>query len=383
MHRPLAFLAGIVATLGYPAAAMADETLALVTRPTPVGAFAGHVVWSKYDPVANAYFLTQRFQGATARLPVKPRAVPFDVDVGRNAGNDAVAAYSRCSREPGPRERATGNALARLPQWATGRGCDLYVLNLRTNVETRARGASSAGASEFLPSVWRDRIAFARVYERRRGRAGKRAYLYVRSLRRGGINRGLPAGPRSRRRACAFPRPRTCRRVIEPGPTAIDLAQRYLAFAWDSTDVSPASEVYFERVRVGRIVRHVVARGSSGDMQAREYLVAHIDARNRAAWILSMHGDLTLAEVGRYAIRTGRRQAAQLQPVAGDPVIRTVIAGAVDGSTAVYLGSGLVPIDELPCTGPFGCLAQPGCSLEQPCELRATSALEFKRPRPR
>ena len=186
------------------------------------------------------------------------------------------------------------------------------------------RGASSAGASEFLPSVWRDRIAFARVYERRRGRAGKRAHLYVRSLGRGGINRSLPAGPRSRRRACAFPPPRSCRRVIEPGPTAIDLAQRHIAFAWDSTDVSVVSEVYFERIRAGRIVRHLVARGSSGDMTTREYLVAHIDAQGRAAWILSMHGNLTLAEVGRYTIRTGKRQVAQLQPLAGDPVIRTV-----------------------------------------------------------
>jgi hypothetical protein len=259
----------------------------------------------------------------------------------------------------------------------------VYVLNLRTNVETRVKAASSAGASEFLPSVWRDRIAFARVYERRRGRAGKRAYLYVRSLGRGGINRSLPAGPRSRRRACAFPRPRTCRRVIEPGPTAIDLAARYMAFAWDSTDFSPLSDVYYERIRAGRIVRHRVARGSSGDMQAREYLVAHIDAQSRVVWILSMHGDLTLTEVGRYTIRTGKREVAQLQPLAGEPVIRTGLAGAVDGSTAFYLGSGLVPLEELPCTTPFGCLAEPGCSVQQPCELRAASALKFERPRPR
>lgn len=340
-------------------------------------------MWSEYDPVANAYFLTQRFNSVTARLPVKPRAVPFDVDVGRNAAKDAVAAYSRCRRDPGPREVATGSQLTRLPQWATGRGCDVYVLNLRTNVETRVNSAGSAGASEFLPSVWRDRIAFARVYDRRRGRAGERAHLYVRSLRRGGINRSLPAGGRSRRRACAFPPPRSCRRVIEPGPTAIDLGERYLAFAWDSTDFSVLSDVYFERIRTGRIVPHRVARGSSGDMTTREYLVAHIDAQGRAAWILSMHGNQTLAEVGRYTIRTGKRQAAQLQPLAGDPVIRTVLAGAVDGTTAYYLGSGLVPIEELPCTRPFSCLAEPGCSVQQPCELRAASPLKFKRPKPR
>jgi hypothetical protein len=171
--------------------------------------------------------------------------------------------------------------------------------------------------------------------------------------------------------------------VIEPGPTAIDLAQRYVAFAWDFTEFSPSSAVYFERVRARRIIRHRVARGNSGDSGAREYLSAGVDARNRILWILSLHGDLTLAEVGRYTVRTGKRQAARLQPVAGDPVLRTVIAGAVDGSTAFYLGSGLVPLEDLPCTTPFGCLAEPGCSVEQPCELRAAPGLKFKRPKPR
>jgi hypothetical protein len=177
MRRFPIALAAVVAVLGSPAGAAADETLARVARPGPVSTFDGRVLWSEYDPVAKAYFLTQRFGTTTARLPVRPRSVPFDVDVGRKLGNDTVAAYSRCRREPRGRDPRTGSALTQMPQWSTGRGCDLYMLNLRTNVETRIRGASTRGASEFLPAVWQSRIVFARVYERRRGIAGDRAHL--------------------------------------------------------------------------------------------------------------------------------------------------------------------------------------------------------------
>jgi hypothetical protein len=177
MRRVLVTIAGILAALASPAAATADETIARIARPGPVSTFDGRVLWSEYDPVAKAYFLTQRFGTTTARLPVRPRSVPFDVDVGRKLGNDTVAAYSRCRHEPRGRDPRTGSALTRMPQWSTGRGCDLYMLNLRTNVETRIRGASTRGASEFLPAVWQSRVVFARVYERRRGIAGDRAHL--------------------------------------------------------------------------------------------------------------------------------------------------------------------------------------------------------------
>ena len=75
---------------GLVAAAAADETIARIARPGPVSTFDGRVLWSEYDPVAKAYFLTQRFGTTTARLPVRPRAVPFDVDVGRKLGSDTI-----------------------------------------------------------------------------------------------------------------------------------------------------------------------------------------------------------------------------------------------------------------------------------------------------
>ena len=136
MRRLPIALTVMAAVLGVPATAAGDETLARISHPGPVSTFDGRVLWSEYDPVAKAYFLTQRFDTTTARLPVRPRGVPFDVDVGRNLGNDTVAAYSRCRREPRGRDPRTGSALTQMPQWSTGRGCDLYLLNLRTNVET-------------------------------------------------------------------------------------------------------------------------------------------------------------------------------------------------------------------------------------------------------
>jgi hypothetical protein len=361
------------------APADADELIANVARPTPVGALGGRVVWSDYDALQGAYFLTQRFNGITARLPVRPRSVPFDVDLGLDSGGTVVAAYSRCRQEPGGRNQALATSLTLMPQWSTGRGCDAYALNPGTGVETRVAGASSAGASEFLPSVSRSRIAFARVYERRPGRAGKRAYLFVRSLTRRGTSRRVPAGPRSRGRLCAF-RPPPCRRVIEPGPTGLDLSRRALGFGWDSAGREGiSSEVYLERLRAGRIARLRVARGSSGDMQHREFMAPQIDGQN-LAWILSLAGDLTLGEVGRYTIAGGKRRVAPLRPDAGEPVLRSVISGAVDGSTAFYVASALVPLDELPCTLQSFCVAEPGCSDAQPCPLRAAPGLKFTRP---
>ena len=236
-----------IAALSLTAAnARADETIATIARPTPVSAADGRVVWSEYDPAANGYFLTQRFEGVTARLPVKPRAVPFDLDLGRNTANDTVAAYSRCREEPGGRKPGLGNVFTLMPQWSTGRGCDVYVLNLRTNVETRVHGASSAGASEFLPAVWQDRIALhACTSAAGAGPASAHTCSCAPSTG-GGASRRVPAGPRSHGRFCAFSPP-TCRRVVEPGPTALDLSGRTLAFTWDSTEQAVTSEVYLDQ----------------------------------------------------------------------------------------------------------------------------------------
>ena len=162
-----------------------------------------------------------------------------------------AAGASRRARDP-----RTGNVIARqMFQWSRARGCDIYMFAFDTGAEVRVRYASTRGASEFLPTVWTDRIAFARVFERRRGRAGERAYLYVRpnSLMDSNGPRGrsqrVPAGARARGRFCSG-RPRRCRVLVEPGPTALDLRTRRLAFGWDS-NYEPTSAVYIDTLHVG------------------------------------------------------------------------------------------------------------------------------------
>ena len=157
----------------------ADELIATVARPTPISALDGRIVWSDYDPAAKRYFLTQRLNGVTSRLPVAPRAVPFDVDLGPDADGKPVAAYSRCRRDRRRRSPPRG-PLAQLPEWRLGRGCDLYLYSFEQGREVLVRFASTRTASEFLPTVWTDRIAFARRFERRKRPRRRRAFLYVR-----------------------------------------------------------------------------------------------------------------------------------------------------------------------------------------------------------
>ena len=364
-------------------AAAADDLIATVARPTPVSAFDGRVVWSEYDAGANRYFLVQRVAGVTSRLPVDPRSVPFDVDLGPDADGSPVATFSRCRLDPPRRDPRTGNALAQMPEWRRGRGCNVHMYSFETGREVQVRHASTAAASEFLPTVWTDRIAFARVFERRRGVRGDRAYLYVRPNRllasqgrRGGTRR-MPAGPRGRDLHCAGS-PRRCRRLVEPGPTSLDLATRRLAFGWDSTDDGPTSTVWLDVLRsTGRTAHTRIDYGGSGEIQARELIGPQFDEQVRVVYLASFYGDTTAAHARRWWFMGPRREQARLMPLPGDAVVRTLIAGAPDGAGYVYLASGLTPPGE-PCAGPASCIADPGCSETQPCLLMRAPAPEFR-----
>src|SRR4051794_8719824 len=145
----------------FPAAARADYTVAAVERPTPVSAYAGHVVWSQYDASIAGYRLVEAHASTaglvTTQLPAAPRGGPFAADVGPGPAGAAPVVYSRCATEP-----RLGDD--QLPVWATGRACDVYELPLGATSEARVAGVSTAASSEFLPSIWRGRVAFARVY---------------------------------------------------------------------------------------------------------------------------------------------------------------------------------------------------------------------------
>jgi hypothetical protein len=366
MRRNCSALLTLAAVAMWPAAARADDLIATVARPTPVSALDGRIVWSDYDATQGRYFLTQRIDGITSRLPVAPRAVPFDVDLGPDVDGKPVAAYSRCRRDPPPRNAPRGG-LAQMPEWRRGRGCDLYLYSFEQGREVLVRFASTRGASEFLPTVWTDRIAFARVYERRRGRAAKRAFLYVRpntlfmSQGRRGHTRRVPAGPRP-----------------GPGPTSLDIATRRLAIGWDSTDPRPLSSIYLDVLRsTGRTSQRRLDRGHSGELQGREFIAPQFDDQVRVVWLASFYGDKTEADVRRYSFMGESQEEARLGPFPTDLIWRTVIAGAVDGTGYVYLASGLTPLGE-PCATPASCRADPGCSDAQPCLLLRAPAPAIK-----
>jgi len=373
-----------------PAGAEADDLIAAVARPTPVSAFDGRIVWSDYDPLSQRYFLTQRVDGVTSRLPLEPRSVPFDVDLGPDADGKAVAAYSRCRRDPPVRDPRLANALAQLPDWSRGRRCDVYMYSFDQAREVRVRFTSTQGASEYLPTVWTDRIAFARVYERRRGLGGRRAYLYVRPnallAKQGprGRSQRIPAGWRTRDRFCRPTRPRRCDiRLVEPGPTSLDIATRRIAFGWDSTQHGePTSAVYLDVLRRGRpTAQRRIDRVASGEIQARELIAPRFDEQVRVNWLASFFGDDTTTHARRWSFMEERTEEVELPPLPTDPVRRPVIAGAVDGSGYIYLASGLVRPDG-PCATPASCVADPGCSELQPCELRRAVAPVFRRTGP-
>jgi len=184
-------------------------------RLTEVDAFGGWAAWSAFEEGAGYRLALRNPDGAVGAAPVPPRAVPFDVDLGPSEEGGVVAAYSRCAQEPD--EYGAGGVLLR----ATGRGCDIFRLDLATGQETELEGASTSDSSEFLPSIWRDDVAFARVFESRAGRRGDLPYLYVRPLD-GGRSDRQPGGSRGDDGV--------------PGPTGIDLYGRRMSFTWEWRD---------------------------------------------------------------------------------------------------------------------------------------------------
>ena len=374
---PIAVALSLV--LATPPPAGAVETIATLSRVSSVSAHGGRVAWSSFDPNLNTFVLMTRFGGTTGQVPVRPRTVPFDVDLGPNRAGQTVAVYSRCRNDPPRREPALGNVFTQLPDWAGAGGCDIYEFDFAQNRERRIAAASSKRASEFLPSIWKNRIAFARVYEHRRGRAGERAYLYARRLTGSKRSLRLPAGTRSTGKFCSGT-PRRCRSLVEPGPTGLDLAGLKLALGWDSgAPENATSAVYLQTIRTRGSRKTLLARVGSGNIQGSELESPSI-VDGHVYWTLALFGDNTFNKLQRYTITTGALAETPLPPAAEqsqDAYLRGVLASAVSGGDFLYLSSGLILPGE-PCTPQQPCSVAPGCADAEPCLLKSTRDVAFK-----
>jgi hypothetical protein len=290
----------------FPAAARADFTVASVDRPTPVSAYAGRLVWSQFDPAANVFRLMEAHASPvgqqTTQLPIAPRAVPFDADVGPGADGVPTVVYSRCATEP-----RLGDD--RFPVWATGRGCDVYRFALSgTAGELRVGGVSTGAASEFLPSLWRSRVAFARRYEQRAGARGVNPYLYVRG---DGRSERQPGGLRGD--------------TGLPGPTSLDLTGVRLGLTWAaSVNGDLRADARLDTITGG----HRLLEFTTGQGVANRVVSAFVFS-GRVWWVHE-------ATEGQHFYRRWRISTEKLEQAAIPPARRPTLGIAAQSVSSVY-----------------------------------------------
>ncbi len=212
---------------GVPAHALGiDRVISTQSLPTKLAAYGGRVVWSAYDAADKRFYLTELVgQGAPRRLAIRPRRIPFDVDLGPGPGGRPFAVYSRCRTE----RPDSVNDPTFLPLWEEQRGCRLYELNLESEQEHAVPGERRmAGVSDFLPSIWNGRLAFVResIADKTPRGSEPPERLEMLDLRSGRLER-LAAGPRGRGGAGGD-------NLYPTGPGALDLDLRgqTLSYRW-------------------------------------------------------------------------------------------------------------------------------------------------------
>ena len=324
-------------------AAAQDEVVARLDRETALAAHRGVLAYSQRDPSSGRFRLMLRSAGVTTPAAIESRAVPFDVDLGPTATGSIAAVYSRCAREVG--------GTSAEPLYQRGRDCDLYRYDLDTGVERRLSAASSPAANEFWPTIWRDRIAFARTYDAK----PDHPYLYTRPAEGAGRSQRLPGG---QRKECSRDR-RTgrlqCSDDTLSRPIALDLYGRRLGFAWTFSGLAEGLDTEIRLDTIGGGHERVAAQDGGGLTSARLGWPAF--AAGRLYFSQECSGDGSGCN-GRNGLRRYRYTTRQL---ASAPAPRAIIAHERDGATTYLL------VDTFSGTSCQGDPAVPGGT----CELRA------------
>jgi hypothetical protein len=186
--RSLFTLLLALACLALPATAAA-ETVAKPGASTTVREFEGNLVFSQYVEAEKHYRLAVRRAGAAAPelLPVAPAERQFDADIGPDSNGRPQLIYQRCDET-----------------------CDLFVYSLARNTGERAvRNANDPENNDVHPTLWRGRIAWARIYGEQ---IDRKVVVYTKKLTtpRSQPSTRLPGVPEER---CGDSEPKIC------GPT--------------------------------------------------------------------------------------------------------------------------------------------------------------------
>jgi hypothetical protein len=197
-----------------------------------ISSVRGMAVWSTLDPSVDRYRLRLYANGVVRTLKVRPRLVPFDVDLGIDGRGHTVAVYSRC-RQEGTNDP---DFPASSPNWQWATGCDLYELPIAGGAERKLRGPSAASRDEFMPSLDGEHIAFARRNEDGAGVDAVAAALRLYDFRTR-KTRPLPEGTRGDYAPLGSFNGRADW-LGGPGPTGLDLRGGALAVSWGYADES-------------------------------------------------------------------------------------------------------------------------------------------------
>lgn len=156
-------LIALVMVLLLPAGAGAAETtIVYLARPSPVSEYAGTAVVSAWDATTASYHLSVVHDGRLTRPRVDPSPREFDADIGPDVKGRPTVVFSRCA-----------NVLQRT-------GCDVHLVTLTGPRAGRVREPAGVNtrASEYAPTLWRGRLAFAR------SAAGRDPVVLVKDLTR-------------------------------------------------------------------------------------------------------------------------------------------------------------------------------------------------------
>lgn len=146
MRRLACTLVSVAALAAGAAPARAAELIATLPSVSPLRPYGNAIAWSQWDPSSRGYRFWLHFGGRNEALPIAPRPIPEDFDLGTDARGVQMLVYTRCN----PR-------------------CDLYIAGFG-GFERRLDAASAPGADESAPTLSRGRLAWARgdsVFTRR------------------------------------------------------------------------------------------------------------------------------------------------------------------------------------------------------------------------
>ena len=276
------------------------------------------------DPAPGRRDLAPAGRAALRAVRPRPRARR------RRQAGGRLFALPRASRRPATRRAVQSPSC---PNGACGRGCDLYLYSFEQGREVLVRFASTRGASEFLPTVWTDRIAFAR---RVRAAQGPRRPA------------GVPV--RATRTRCSPPRAGAATRAASPADPAPAPARPRSTSRRAASRSAGTRPI---RVRSRRLPRRACATRAgprSGASTAvtpgscRGASSSRRSSTSRCGSCGSPPSRATRPKPTCAATRSWARpqEEARIPPLPTGPDPATAIAGAVDGDGYLYLASGFI-----------------------------------------